>query len=190
MNAKAIQKRNEKSEFLKVLQTEDGQYFVESGEGKILYKVIIDDSGAICTCVDFARNRKKDPEFACKHIISVWNAIPSKEVEGATFLKKSMPKLDERFLTKINELQEALDNIKTLKGLLPICAGCKKIRDDKGCWNYLETYIERHSDASFSHGLCPHCSDELYGKEDWYIEMKKKRSNNKNNHLTPVEQVV
>jgi hypothetical protein len=101
MSAEAIQKRNKKSELLKVLQTEDGQYFVESGEGKILYKVIMDDSGTKCTCGDFVKNRKKDPQFACKHIISVWNAIPSKEVEGATFLEKGMPKLDDRFITNI-----------------------------------------------------------------------------------------
>ncbi len=68
----------------------------------------------------------------------------------------------------INELQEALDNIKTLKGLLPICAGCKKIRDDKGYWNQIEGYIERHSHALFSHALCPECMENLYGDEDWY----------------------
>ncbi len=75
----------------------------------------------------------------------------------------------------INELQEALENIKTLKGLLPICSICKKIRDDKGYWNILEGYIEKHSEAFFSHGICPECSDKLYGDKDWYIEMKKKK---------------
>lgn len=72
------------------------------------------------------------------------------------------------------ELQNSLDNIRTLKGLLPICATCKKIRDDKGYWNYLEKYIEDYSDASFSHGTCPECADKLYGNEDWYQKMKKK----------------
>lgn len=57
----------------------------------------------------------------------------------------------------INELQNALENIKTLKGLLPICSMCKKIRDDEGYWNILERYIEKHSDVSFSHSLCPEC---------------------------------
>ncbi len=68
----------------------------------------------------------------------------------------------------INELQIALENIKTLRGLLPICANCKKIRDDKGYWNQIEGYIERHSDALFSHGLCPECMDEIYSDQDWY----------------------
>ena len=69
-------------------------------------------------------------------------------------------------------VQEAFKNIKTLSGLLPICSKCKKIRDDKGYWNNLEGYIQTHSDVSFSHGMCTECSDELYGEEDWYIEMK------------------
>jgi PAS domain S-box-containing protein len=62
----------------------------------------------------------------------------------------------------IAELQEALANVKTLSGLIPICAGCKKIRDDNGYWNQLETYISKHSEALFSHGYCPDCFDKLY----------------------------
>ena len=60
------------------------------------------------------------------------------------------------------ELREALENIKTLSGLLPICAGCKKIRDDKGYWNQIESYIGKHSDASFTHSLCPECSIKFF----------------------------
>jgi len=60
------------------------------------------------------------------------------------------------------KLQEAFDNIKTLKGLLPICANCKNIRDDKGYWNQIEAYIRDHSDAEFSHSICPDCAKKLY----------------------------
>ncbi|MCI0437545.1 MAG: GAF domain-containing protein [Chloroflexi bacterium] len=60
------------------------------------------------------------------------------------------------------ELQEALAKIKTLRGLMPICASCKKIRDDKGYWNQIEEYIRDHSDAEFSHGICPECAVKLY----------------------------
>ena len=59
-------------------------------------------------------------------------------------------------------LQEALANVRTLSGLIPICAHCKKIRDDKGYWNQLELYIQQNSDALFSHGLCPDCVQKLY----------------------------
>lgn len=60
--------------------------------------------------------------------------------------------------------EDALANIKTLKGLMPICASCKRIRDDKGYWNQIEAYISMHSDAEFSHGLCPECAMKLYPK--------------------------
>jgi ABC-type amino acid transport substrate-binding protein len=70
----------------------------------------------------------------------------------------------------IDELNQAMDEIKTLKGIVPICSSCKKIRDDKGYWNRLEAFIEKHSEASFSHGICPDCSEKLYGNETWYIK--------------------
>jgi preprotein translocase subunit YajC len=62
----------------------------------------------------------------------------------------------------IRELQQALDEVKTLSGLLPMCSSCKKIRDDKGYWSQVEVYISAHSDAMVSHGLCPECARILY----------------------------
>jgi hypothetical protein len=62
----------------------------------------------------------------------------------------------------IEELQEALKEVKTLSGLLPICASCKNIRDDKGYWAQMEVYISEHSEAKFSHGICPDCAEKLY----------------------------
>ena len=74
-----------------------------------------------------------------------------------------------QYLLKINEikqvnkeLQEALAEVKALSGLLPICSSCKKIRDDKGYWKQLEGYIQEHSDAEFTHGICPECVEKLY----------------------------
>ena len=61
----------------------------------------------------------------------------------------------------ISRLRDALAEIKTLKGFIPICASCKKIRDDEGYWNQLEAYISKHTDAVFSHGLCPDCADKF-----------------------------
>jgi hypothetical protein len=71
----------------------------------------------------------------------------------------------------IRELQEALDKVKTLSGFLPICASCKKIRDDKGYWGQIEQYIREHSEVEFTHSLCPEC----YQKTIQEIE-----NNNKN----------
>ena len=62
----------------------------------------------------------------------------------------------------IRELQESLAKVKLLSGLLPICASCKKIRDDKGYWNQVETYLIEHSEATFTHGICPECGEKLY----------------------------
>jgi hypothetical protein len=59
-------------------------------------------------------------------------------------------------------VEQSLAQIKTLRGLLPVCASCKKIRDDSGYWNQMESYIEAHSDADFSHSICPDCLTKLY----------------------------
>lgn len=64
---------------------------------------------------------------------------------------------------RTHDLQEALNNVKLLSGFLPICASCKKIRDDKGYWNQIELYIRDHSEAEFSHSICPDCTQKLYG---------------------------
>ena len=64
----------------------------------------------------------------------------------------------------IGQLREALANVKTLSGLLPICASCKQIRDDKGYWQQVEGYIQKHSSAVFTHSICPKCARRLYPK--------------------------
>jgi integral membrane sensor domain MASE1 len=64
----------------------------------------------------------------------------------------------------ILELQHANEHIKALRGLLPMCASCKKIRDDEGYWDYLENYIHTHSEATITHGICPDCMKKLYGQ--------------------------
>ncbi len=70
-------------------------------------------------------------------------------------------------LRRLNaELQDALKKVQTLSGLLPICASCKKIRDDQGYWQQVEVYIRDHSDVEFSHGLCPDCVKSLYADLD------------------------
>jgi len=61
----------------------------------------------------------------------------------------------------IQDLTHALAEVKNLKGMLPICGHCKKIRDDQGYWNQMETYISEHTEATFSHGVCPDCANEL-----------------------------
>ena len=124
MTAKEIQKRNAKAENLRVLQSEDGQYFVESEKGKVLYNVVLGDDANTCTCGDYARNVKRDPAFTCKHVLAVINAIPRKTVEDAQFCEKPVPKLDERFMTTIKGkdfcLYAGVLDLATQQGLLKL----------------------------------------------------------------------
>ena len=71
----------------------------------------------------------------------------------------------QRLQDKNRELEDALQKVKVLRGLIPICSSCKKIRDDKGYWSEVEVYIRDHSDLDFSHGLCPDCLKKLYPDE-------------------------
>jgi hypothetical protein len=73
---------------------------------------------------------------------------------------------------KNQDLEAAMKEIKTLSGLLPICMHCKKIRDDKGYWQQMETYIHEHSDAQFSHSICRECADKFYPDMDLYEDEK------------------
>jgi hypothetical protein len=74
----------------------------------------------------------------------------------------------------IKKLEDAFAQIKTLKGLLPICSHCKRIRNDKGYWEHLETYITEHSEALFSHGLCNKCLEKYY--PEWADKIKQRKS--------------
>lgn len=63
---------------------------------------------------------------------------------------------------KNRELQKTLDEMKVLQGHLPMCANCKSIRDEKGTWNQIDSYMTEHADVEFSHGICPECAEQLY----------------------------
>jgi PAS domain S-box-containing protein len=71
-------------------------------------------------------------------------------------------RVEEELVEERRRLQQALDEVRTLRGIVPICANCKKIRDDKGYWNQVEVYVRDHTEAEFSHGICPDCAKELY----------------------------
>ena len=71
-------------------------------------------------------------------------------------------RIEKKRFADFKELKEKMNSVKTLSGLIPICASCKRIRDEDGYWNELEAYIEAHSDIVFSHGICPECIEKLY----------------------------
>ncbi len=81
-------------------------------------------------------------------------------------------------LRRLNaELQKALDEVKTLRGILPVCSNCRKVRDDEGYWQEVDVSIERHLDLEFSHGLCEQCSKALYPQE--YEALTRRRAQNR-----------
>ena len=94
-------KRAEKAQYLPVIQVDEGKFYVQSEEGKIAY--LVSTNGAVtCSCADFSRNGRTDPEFACKHILAVLNT-DSKDMRLAGFLEKRKPKLDERFIINLKD---------------------------------------------------------------------------------------
>jgi hypothetical protein len=116
--------------------------------------------GTLCA-VDTKENKWGDtPENL---LLAFKNAI-----EAHLALSTAIHELEE----KNKELELSLSEVKMLRGILPICSSCKKIRDDRGYWNQVEQYIKDHSEATFSHGLCPDCARKLY--PSLYDEMNAK----------------
>jgi len=86
------------------------------------------------------------------------------ELRARIEVGQRMIELQDQLASQVQELRSALEHIKTLQGILPICMYCKKIRDSQGTWNRLEVYLSQHSDAEFSHGICPDCEKDLFGR--------------------------
>jgi len=102
-------------------------------------------------------------EITASNVTSATNKILGRVVSFIDItLTKKMENDRENLIVK---LQNALDTIKTLKGIIPICSYCKKIRDDNGAWDQMEAYISSHSEAHFTHGICPECNERLLQEE-------------------------
>jgi len=138
-------------------------------EGRSVYESTIKDQRYIH---DILNKRKDGETFPCllaasvlfdSHGAKVGQMGISRDITDVKKAEREREKL-------ISDLKHALASVKTLKGLIPICAKCKKIRDDEGFWQQVESYIEDHLDTEFSHGMCPECLEEtypeLYGKGD------------------------
>lgn len=86
----------------------------------------------------------------------------SEELLARVEVGRRMVAMGEALADKVDELGRALEQIKTLRGIVPICASCKMIRDDQGFWMQVEAYVSAHTEAQFSHGICPDCVHKLY----------------------------
>lgn len=93
------------------------------------------------------------------YLVKPWDAA---ELQARVEVGCRMIGLQDRLAEKIQELQEALNQVKALEGILPICSFCKKIRDDQNYWRQVEDYISSHSEARFTHSVCPECVKKHY----------------------------
>lgn len=112
--------------------------------------------------MELAGMTKGGIEFPLELSISTWKMEDETYYTGIFRDISERKKIEAERNQLIKNLQESLAKINTLSGMLPICAACKKIRDDKGYWNQIETYLSKHSEAEFSHGICPECVKKLY----------------------------
>ena len=118
---------------------------------------------------------KDGNEFPIELSLSTWKSGNERFYTGM-IRDISMRKQSEKELKQlIARLKDSLAKVRQLSGLLPICASCKKIRDDKGYWNQIEEYIRHRSEAEFSHGICPQCSQKLYPQYYRQRRLKKEK---------------
>jgi hypothetical protein len=104
---------------------------------------------------------------------SIWQSLSNRALSilavcSTALLVVQRKALEEKREKAIAAREKALDEVKILRGFIPICASCKKIRDDQGYWTQIEAYIRDHSEAEFSHSICPECAMKLY--PDFYRE--------------------
>ncbi len=127
------------------------------------------DGFEICQKIKAQNGLKQIPVILVTARTETDDIVHGFDVGGVDYITKPFktPELLARIRTHI-ELKNAREEIKSLRGIIPICASCKKIRNDKGYWNQIEAYIRKHSEADFSHGICPDCAKRLYPDIDIY----------------------
>jgi len=132
-----------------------GEYYSSNGENMFLSQTMTVLTLSEDSLGDPAKpeTTREAPEF---------RTLETKQVQDLQALHRLVETSANEREVLIKELKAALSEIKTLRGFVPICASCKKIRDDKGYWNRIEQYIEKHTEAQFSHGICPTCAQKLY----------------------------
>ena len=123
-----------------------------SGQSSAAPDVFFEAVGLVISCCMMAGIYLIQPLFRAM-------ASSRDELRG---MNEKLSSLSAEQTTLIVKLQDALAKIKTLRGMLPICASCKKVRDDKGYWSQIEVYVRDHSEAEFTHGLCPDCAKKYF----------------------------
>jgi hypothetical protein len=124
------------------------------------------------------RLHRKSFDLKTKTAESQYEIIDKEMVQGENFdpLVIENARLYQLAQERADKLEKAQQEIKILRGIIPICTSCKKVRDDEGYWQQVETYISDHSEALFSHGVCPDCMEELYPEYTQRIKEHKKQA--------------
>ncbi len=142
-----------------------GPEYLSIVEGTLLSRLIVSIFACpFLWCYFTLQSRKNGVLIENRPVLAILKevAIIKKELSRAQQEIERRKKLEKEREKLISELQQALSEIKTLQGFLPICANCKKIRDDEGYWQQIEEYIQERSEAQFSHSICPECAKKLY----------------------------
>lgn len=171
----------------KIMAAKDGNSALKASHAEpppdlILLDIIMDgmDGYEVCRKLKAKEKTKDIPVIFVTAISEAMDAAKGFEVGAVDYVTKPFNPLTVKarvqthlsLSSTLKDLKEALVDIKTLTGLLPICSHCKKIRDDKGYWSQIESYIHEHSDAEFSHSICPECADKYYPEMDLYKNAK------------------
>jgi PAS domain S-box-containing protein len=139
--------------------------------GSVCHQYICPAEEGQCPITDLAQdldNAERELLTADGRKVPILKTVVSVTLAGREHLLESFLDITERKRAEeererlIGQLKEALAEVKTLSGLLPLCSSCKRIRDDKGYWQQIEAYIRDHSEAEFSHSVCPDCAKKLY----------------------------
>jgi hypothetical protein len=139
--------------------------------GSVCHKYICPAEEGQCPITDLEQdldNTERELLTADGRTVPILKTVVSVTLAGREHLLESFLDITERKRAEeererlIGQLQEALAEVKTLSGLLPLCSSCKRIRDDQGYWQQIEAYIRDHSEAEFSHSVCPECAKKLY----------------------------
>lgn len=139
--------------------------------GSVCHEYICPAEKGQCPITDLKQdldNAERELLTANGRRVPILKTVVSVTLAGQEHLLESFLDITERKRAEeererlIGELQEALAEVKTLSGLLPLCSSCKRIRDDQGYWQQIEAYIRDHSEAEFSHSVCPECAKKLY----------------------------
>lgn len=167
----------------KIMATKDGEQALKAAQGPkppdlILLDIILPgiDGYEVCKRLKANDKTKHIPVIFVSAISEAMDAARAFEFGAVDYIAKPFNPVTVKARVKthiqlsctMRDLKEALNKVKTLSGLLPICSHCRKIRNDQGYWSQIESYVQNHSDVEFSHGICPECAEKLYPDMDLY----------------------